>query len=167
KQLRFPIRLGRLGLELRTRSRAAAFSSALNPLDAVSVALVRFARFCVVLVAVFVGAILCAPVRDLTRTILSLLPQWLATLVRVRALANGSEVASPRASPPARRRPGLSCPRRRCSRACVARRWEKIRPSRDGGRRQAGPRSTAARSRRGYRPPLRGDAHVRAPVRSG
>src|ERR1700730_760612 len=47
-------------LSSRTRSRAAAFSSALNPLDAVSFALVRFARFCVVLVAVLLGAILCS-----------------------------------------------------------------------------------------------------------
>src|ERR1700736_5969675 len=71
-------------LSSRTRSRAAAFSSALNPLDAVSFALVRFARVCVVLVAVLVGAILRAPVQELTRTILSLLPHWLATLVRAR-----------------------------------------------------------------------------------
>src|SRR5438309_9698888 len=78
----FPSDLAASGLRSRTRWRAAAFSSELNPLDAVSVALVRFARFCVVLVAVLVGAILCAPVRELTRTILSLLPQWLATLVR-------------------------------------------------------------------------------------
>src|SRR5207237_739193 len=75
----FPSALAASALSSRTRSRAAAFSSALNPLDAVSVALVRLARFCVVLVAVLVGAILCAPVRELTRTILSLLPQWLAT----------------------------------------------------------------------------------------
>src|SRR5437016_5327760 len=76
----FPSAWAASALSSRTRSRAAAFSSALNPLDAVSVALVRFARFRVVLVAVLVGAILCAPVRGLTRTILSLLPQWLATL---------------------------------------------------------------------------------------
>src|SRR4030081_2472718 len=88
----FPSALAASALSSRTRSRAGAFSSALNPLDAVSVALVRFARFCVVLVVVLVGAILCAPVRELTTTILSLLPHWLATLVRavflcVRALA--------------------------------------------------------------------------------
>src|SRR5207244_8881753 len=82
----FPSALAASALSSRTRSRAAAFSSALNPLDAVSVALVRFARFCVVLVAVLVGAILCAPVRELTRTILSLLPQWLATLVRAEQI---------------------------------------------------------------------------------
>src|SRR5438105_15045619 len=68
----FPSALAASALSSRTRSRAAAFSSALNPLDAVSVALVRFARFCVVLVAVLVGAILCAPVRELTRDLESI-----------------------------------------------------------------------------------------------
>src|SRR5438105_5851054 len=74
----FPSALAASALSSRTRSRAAAFSSALNALDAGLVALVRFARFCVVLVAVLVGAILRAPVRELTRTILSLLPQCAA-----------------------------------------------------------------------------------------
>src|ERR1700680_1064616 len=78
----FPSALAASALSSRTRSRAAAFSSALNPLDAVSVALVRFARFSVLLVAILVGAILRAPVRELTRTILSLLPHWVATKVR-------------------------------------------------------------------------------------
>src|ERR1700674_1097361 len=78
----FPSALAASALSSRTRSRAAAFSSALNPLDTVSFALVRFARFCVVLVAVLVGVITRAPVRELTRTTLSLLLRSLATLVR-------------------------------------------------------------------------------------
>src|SRR5438552_18602517 len=92
----FPSALAASALSSRTRSRAAAFSSALNPLDAVSVALVRFARFCVVLVAVLAGAILCAPVRELTRTILSLLPQWRAT----QRFAAASSAAWGRCAPP-------------------------------------------------------------------
>src|SRR5438552_8641067 len=104
KQLRFPIRLGRLGLELPdTLARRRLFFGA-ESLDAVSVALVRFARFCVVLVAVLVGAILCAPVRELTRTILSLLPQWLAT----QRFAVASSAAWGRCAPPSNElsRPG-------------------------------------------------------------
>src|ERR1700730_7470182 len=62
----FPSALAASALSSRTRSRAAAFSSALNPVDAVGFALVRFARFCVLLVAVLVGAIRRAPVRELT-----------------------------------------------------------------------------------------------------
>src|SRR5439155_15444883 len=78
----FPSALAASAFRSRTRSRGAAFSSALTPLYAVSVALVRFARFCVVLVAVWVADIHRAPVRQLTTTLLSLSPQWLVTLVR-------------------------------------------------------------------------------------
>jgi hypothetical protein len=46
----------------RARSRIAAFSSALNPWDAELFVLVRFADFGLVLVAVFVGAMVRAPV---------------------------------------------------------------------------------------------------------
>src|ERR1700730_660548 len=61
-----PSALAASALSSRTRSRAAAFSSALNPLDAAALALVRFAGFCGLLVAALVGAMLRAPVRGLT-----------------------------------------------------------------------------------------------------
>src|SRR3981081_4411419 len=64
----FPSALAASALSSRTRSRAAAFSSGLNPLDAVSFALVRFADFCVLLVAAFVGPMVPAPFRELIRT---------------------------------------------------------------------------------------------------
>src|SRR5438445_484828 len=102
----FPSALAASALSSRTRSRAAAFSSALNPLDAVSVALVRLARFCVVLVAVLVGALLCAPVPALTRTIVRLwLPSsryrrpWQSDHVLPREICRGTHLAIEAESP--------------------------------------------------------------------
>src|SRR5207253_10445334 len=52
----FPSALAASALSSRTRARAAAFSSGLNPLDALPFALVRFADCLVALVAALVGA---------------------------------------------------------------------------------------------------------------
>src|SRR5580704_8873484 len=70
----FPSALAASALSSRIRSRAAAFSSALNPADAAPLEVVRAAGFLVLLVAVLVGGIRRAPGEELTRTTSSLLP---------------------------------------------------------------------------------------------
>src|SRR5580698_7891867 len=64
----FPSALAASALSSRTRSRAAAFSSALNPADAAPLEVVRAAGLLVLLVAVLVGGIRRAPGQELTRT---------------------------------------------------------------------------------------------------
>src|ERR1700674_4748525 len=63
-----PSALAASALSSRARSRIAAFSSSVNPLEVLAFALVRSADSCVVLVAAFVGAMVRAPVRGLMRT---------------------------------------------------------------------------------------------------
>jgi hypothetical protein len=70
----------------RARSRIAAFSSALNPWDALPFVLLRFADCGWVLVAVFVGAIIRAPVRELMGTTLILWSRHRAGAVIIRLL---------------------------------------------------------------------------------
>src|SRR6202166_2206390 len=53
----FPSALAASALSSRTRSRAAAFSSALNPLDGLAFAVARFAGFGLAVAAAFVGGI--------------------------------------------------------------------------------------------------------------